>query len=130
MGEKIPASVWGSTRKRAFKKRAHPERDIQNAIIDLLRHKNVFCWRQRSSGNYCAEKGFFLPTNKYEMTGTSDILGIMKDGRFLAIEVKTKGGKASDAQNRFLENIQKNNGIAFVARSVEDVTDHLRFYLA
>lgn len=56
--------------------------------------------------------------------GVSDILGIYK-GRFLAIEVKTERGKLSPAQERFIQNINDNGGIAFVARSIDDVENNL-----
>lgn len=56
--------------------------------------------------------------------GVSDILGILPDGRFLAIEVKTRTGRVSEYQASFLYEITKNGGVAFVARSVEDVIEH------
>lgn len=58
------------------------------------------------------------------MRGISDILGCYK-GRFVAIEVKTRTGKASPAQEQFLERVRKAGGIAFVARSVDDAIDAL-----
>jgi len=56
--------------------------------------------------------------------GVSDIIGIYK-GRFLAIEVKTPKGKVTEAQRAFIDRVNKEGGIAFVARSVEDVIEKL-----
>jgi hypothetical protein len=44
-----------------------------------------------------------------------------KTGRFLAIEVKRPGNKASPEQQQFIDTINEAGGLAFVARSVEEV---------
>ena len=49
--------------------------------------------------------------------GSSDIIGIAPDGRFLAVEVKTKTGKVTKEQQRFIEAVKQHGGIAGVARS-------------
>ena len=45
--------------------------------------------------------------------------------RFLAIEVKTKTGKVSPDQVKFLNRVNESGGLGFVARSVDDVIDTL-----
>jgi Holliday junction resolvase len=57
--------------------------------------------------------------------GVPDIIGCWK-GKLLGIEVKTKSGKLSERQALFIESINLEGGIAFVARSVEDVMERLR----
>lgn len=52
--------------------------------------------------------------------GISDILGIYH-GRPLAIEIKRPGGIVTPAQMKFLQEVNKEGGIAFVAYSVDDV---------
>ena len=52
--------------------------------------------------------------------GSSDIIGITPDGRFLAVEVKTKTGRVSDEQQRFIDAVRRKGGVAGVARSVEE----------
>lgn len=52
--------------------------------------------------------------------GVSDIIGIYK-GRFLAIELKAPRGYLSDDQKAFLAAVEAQGGIAFMAKSVEDV---------
>ena len=56
--------------------------------------------------------------------GISDILGIW-EGKFLAIEVKTKIGRVSTHQVKFIDSVNDAGGLAFVARSVDDVIDKL-----
>lgn len=50
-------------------------------------------------------------------------------GRILAIEVKSKYGKVSDDQQTFLDTVRTAGGLAFIARSVEDVEQELNVYL-
>lgn len=60
--------------------------------------------------------------------GSSDILGILKGGRLLAIEVKNSKGKLSPEQEEFLHEINQRDGWAFVARSLDDVIAKLDKY--
>ncbi len=52
--------------------------------------------------------------------GSSDIIGIAPDGRFVAIEVKLPNGKIRPEQQNFIDQVRKSGGIAGVARSEED----------
>jgi len=58
--------------------------------------------------------------------GSSDIIGIAPDGRFLAVEVKAAGGRESKAQARFREAVNATGGVAFVARSGEEALEKVR----
>lgn len=91
------------------------EKQIKKSILDFLKYKKIFCWN------------VFQTLGCYR--GCSDILGALPDGRILAIEVKKPSGELSREQIVFLENIKANNGIAFVARGIEDVTLNLKEYL-
>jgi hypothetical protein len=56
------------------------------------------------------------------LVGSADILGIIApQGRFLAIECKTRTGKQSDQQRNFQKMIEAMGGIYILARSLEDV---------
>ena len=67
--------------------------------------------------------------------GIADILGILPTGRMLAIEVKkpgwappSPGAKAfrhHQEQQRFIDTINANGGVAFFASSIEDVINGL-----
>lgn len=106
-------------------KKEQTEKQIENAILDYLTHCPGEFWRNNSVGVYDPVKKSFRRPSRYHRNGVSDILGVLPDGTFIAIEVKTAKGRVSENQNKFLEDIQKCNGIAFVARSVDDVRERL-----
>jgi Holliday junction resolvase len=56
--------------------------------------------------------------------GTPDILAVI-NGRFVAIEVKTEKGKASAIQQAQIRRIQQAGGVAFIAKSVDEVIENL-----
>ena len=58
--------------------------------------------------------------------GSADIIGIAPGGRFLAVEVKTKTGRVSPDQTRFIEHVKAKGGVAGVARSVQDALDLIK----
>ncbi len=47
--------------------------------------------------------------------GVSDLIGITKDGRWVACEVKTLNDRLSDDQIDFLNDIKKAGGVALIA---------------
>lgn len=102
---------------------ARSEHDIQQSILKYLKKRNLFCWRNNSGVTVIQHR--FI---RFGAKGAPDILGILPDGRFLGIEVKKPGGALRPEQATFLENINKSNGLAFVARSVDDVKAALLSY--
>ena len=105
-----------------LKLRDPKEKEIQKAILDWLRWNKVFCWKTNNVG-IKKPNGSYIPAG---MKGVSDILGILKGGVFLAIEVKRKKGILSDYQRDFINKIIDNGGVAFEARSLKDVKDYLK----
>ena len=101
------------------------EQDIQKVILDYLRYKKIFCWKVNNAGIYKKKTGAYIPTG---LLGVSDIIGLLPNGLFLAIEVKRPGKEPLDNQKEFLENIRKNNGVGLVAYSVDDVIEFLENY--
>lgn len=88
-----------------------PEGDIKRAILDYLTARRIFHWVNQAGK---------IPGRRLLKTGITDILGCF-NGKLLAIEVKAKTGKLTDEQAEFIYTVKQNGGIAFVARSVEDV---------
>ena len=94
------------------------EQQIQRTILDYLRWRGIPCYKHQNAGIRKPD-GSYIPTHT---RGVSDIIGCLpKTGRFLAIEVKRPGVKATPEQLNFLETIKQAGGLAFVAHSVEDV---------
>lgn len=85
------------------------EQAIQKKIVDYL----------SKNGAYSVKT---IATNS---GGTPDILCCFK-GRFCAIEVKSPKGKVSELQKWHIEQIKKAGGVAFVARSIDEVQIALR----
>lgn len=108
------------------------EKQIETSILDWLNlQPDCFAFKINSVGIFDPRtRAFRKNSNPHCHNGTSDILGAWK-GRMLAIEVKRDktelGPKTypSKEQKLFLARIQAAGGIAFVARSLEDVTSQL-----
>lgn len=95
------------------------ESEIQKAILQYLHARGIFAWTNKTTGTFDPYKKTFRKFTG--LRGVSDVLGVMPNGRFLAIEVKAKDGRVSPDQKSFIEQINKEHGLAFVARSVADV---------
>ena len=54
-----------------------------------------------------------------------DVLGQLKDGRLLGVEVKAQAGRLRPEQALFLERIRAAGGVAFMARDCRDVLREL-----
>lgn len=105
------------------------EKQIENAILEYLSYKPGFFWKNQSVGVYDPQKKVFRKAwGKHQINGVSDILGVLPCGTFVAIEVKTSKGRLTDNQKHFISIILDNNAIAFVARSIKDVEEHLNDY--
>lgn len=103
------------------------ERQIQNEILNLLNLKGVFAWHVKNGATYDRRLGVYRSNTSVK--GVPDIVGVTPTGRFLAIEVKTKTGRVSKEQKAFIERIESQGGIAFVARDIQDVIDRLEIIL-
>lgn len=93
-----------------------PEGAIKALICQYLKSNNIFHWVNQAGK---------IPGRKLIKTGVTDILGCYR-GKMLAIEVKAPSGKLTDEQAEFIYAVRSNGGIAFVARSVEDVKENLK----
>jgi hypothetical protein len=62
----------------------------------------------------------------FGLKGSSDILGLLPGGRFLAVECKAPDGRLSPEQRQFLADIKAQGGLAVVARSYRDIEEALR----
>ena len=59
--------------------------------------------------------------------GSADLIGwVSPSGKFCAVEVKTPTGRATPEQINFIEAVNRDGGIAFIARSPEDALQQIR----
>lgn len=109
-------------------KRKALERDILADCLVWLRLAGYLHWRMpigpvmRGGGSQA--KRF----SKSPISGFPDICGILKirAGILFAVELKTEDGILKNHQKIWIERIQKAGGIAFVARSLEEMVQKLK----
>lgn len=110
------------------------EKTVKNQILAFLRLHGIFCWPNDSVGLFDTKRKAFRSA-KHKLKGVSDILGVLPDGKILCIEVKRPKSKGKAAgvlsvyQEFFIANVLANNGIAFMAKSLDDVQSNLSLYL-
>lgn len=102
------------------------EAAILASILQALNFYPRVSWAHRfNSGAYAVGEGKSRRYIRFGFEGCPDILGMLFGGRMLAIEVKPRLGKVSDAQEAFLHMVNANGGVGFVARSVHDLKRYL-----
>jgi len=74
-----------------------PEQKEQKNIIDWLKIKGFFVYKNSSVGIYKKSTGSYIPA---QTKGVADLTAI-KDGQVYQIEVKAPGGRQSDNQKEF-----------------------------
>lgn len=116
--QNLPRGKKASVTRRVNKDR---EQVLVRQCLDYLKLRGIVAWRQNSGGvkiPYGDREQFVRFAS---INGISDIIGVLRDGRFLAIECKVAGKKPSPDQVTFLEAIRKSGGVAVVAYELEDV---------
>jgi len=101
-------------------KKNKPESLVLDACLDYLRLRGHFVIRVNCGAFKTDSGGYFKST---DTPGVSDIIGITKDGRGLAVECKSKKGKLSDLQKDFGEKYKEAGGIFVVAKRIEDLQE-------
>jgi len=98
------------------------ERDLQRIILEYLSfHPKVgFATKYNNIQNSKSAR-----RSKFQPRGIPDIIGNLKNGQALYIEVKLPTGRRCKIQDAFLEKRLAENCIAFVATSVKDVQNGL-----
>ena len=99
------------------------EHQVQTACLQYLAVCPQVAWAERMNSGAVkipvpGGKDRFI---RYGFPGCADIIGQLKDGRFLAIEVKSPIGRVTDQQQKFLNRVADNKGVSLIARSVDDV---------
>lgn len=95
------------------------------ALVEVLKaltaHPDVaWCYRMNSGAARIGKR--FV---RFGWPGCPDVLGQLKDGRLLGVEVKASKGRLRPEQSIFLERIRCAGGVAFVARNCRDVMQNL-----
>jgi len=99
-----------------------PEGRIKSVILRYLERRGFFAWNN-PSGCVRATPDRWIHFGK---KGSADIIGILPDGKFLAIETKSKNGRLTPEQKDFLDKVRFLGGVAIVARSFQELDEALR----
>jgi hypothetical protein len=122
------------------------EKNIQSLILIAISKLKHIGWRNNTGMGWIGhsitlKNGDVMIRNARPLhaglcVGSSDIIGIKKIkitqemvgkeiGQFLAIEVKQEKKKPTKEQQNFIDFVNSNGGIGFVARSEQDIIDNL-----
>lgn len=102
------------------------EADVLRDCLTWLALHGVFAFRVNSGAFSGVHKGKRRFVRFNSEPGLSDVLGILPDGRFLAVECKRPGGPGpTPEQLSFLGRVEQLGGLAVVAYSVEDLVQAL-----
>ena len=97
------------------------ENQCTKEILSYLSKMGVFAWRN-NTGFMQARSGRHV---RFGYPGSSDILGILPDGRILCIKVKSAGEPFSAKQEEFRYLILLNKGVYLIAVSLDDLVRQL-----
>lgn len=97
-------------------------------VAGCISHLNIaghYVWRNNTGvflHDYKTKLGIQKTSHiKASFKGASDIIGIHKDGRFLAVECKVGKNKPTPQQDEFIRRVQELGGYAYVVYSIEDL---------
>lgn len=93
-----------------------PEGKIKLEICQYLEKLGFVFWVNSAPGRRGRKAN-----SKYSSVGVSDVCGLLRSGKFFAIEVKAGKNPPSPEQLDFLERVRLSGGIGIVAYSVDDV---------
>ena len=99
-----------------------PEAAALCEVLKALRAHPAVIWCERMNTGAAKVGNRFI---RFGFTVCPDVLGQLRDGRFLAVEVKAPKGTLRTEQAFMLERIAGAGGVAFVARDCRDVLREL-----
>ena len=112
------ADLFGHEPKPMPRTNDRPEAAALAEVLKVLRNHPAVAWAQRQNTGAAKVGGRFI---RFGWRGCSDVIGMMKDGRLLAVECKAPKGKLRPEQKEFLSLVRRFGGVAFVAQDCRDV---------
>jgi hypothetical protein len=100
--------------------RAPREQDTVRACLQLLSLRGVFAWRN-NSGAFVLGRGRGRRFFRAGLPGSSDVLGVLPGGKFLAVECKAGRNRETLEQAAFLEAVRAAGGVAVTVRDVGEL---------
>lgn len=99
-----------------------PEAAALAEVLKALRSNSAVAWAERQNTGAAQIGKSFI---RFGWRGCSDIIGQLKGGQLLAVEVKAPKGKLRPEQEQFLSLVRRFGGVAFVAHDCRDVLREL-----
>ncbi len=99
-----------------------PEAAALVEVLKALRAHPAVVWCERMNSGAARVGNRFI---RFGWPGCPDVLGQLRDGRLLGVEVKSPTGKLRPEQAVFLERVRGAGGVAFMARDLRDVLREL-----
>lgn len=93
------------------------ESAVLKSCLQWLAAKKIYAWRN-NSGAHKTEHGAYV---RYGLKGSSDIIAITPQGRFVGIECKAPGKNLRPEQVAFRNEIVRNRGVFILAHSIDDL---------
>lgn len=97
---------------------SRPEAAALAEVLKALKAHPAVAWAERMNSGAAKVGDRFI---RFGWPGCPDVLGQMKDGRLLGVEVKSQVGRLRPEQTLFLEHIRSAGGVTLVARDCQDV---------
>ena len=91
-------------------------------VLKALKAHPAVVWCERMNSGAAKVGNRFI---RFGFTGCPDVLGQLRDGRLLAVEVKAPKGTLRPEQAVMLSRIAGAGGVAFVAHDCRDVFSNL-----
>lgn len=104
------------------RKNDRPEADALVEVLKAVRAHPLVAWVERQNSGAARIGNRFV---RFGWPGCPDLLGQLRDGRLLGVEVKAAKGTLRPEQAIFLDRIRRAGGVAFVARDLLDVRREL-----
>lgn len=106
----------------AKRSNSKPEAAALAEVLKALNAHPAVAWCERMNSGAARIGNRFV---RFGWVGAPDVIGQLRDGRLLGVEVKSRTGRPSPEQSLFLERIRAAGGIGFVARDCRDVNREL-----
>lgn len=115
--------LFGHESAPAKRTNDRPEAAALVEVLRALKHHPAVAWCERQNTGAAKVGGRFI---RFGWPGCSDLIGMMKDGRLLAVECKAKKGRLRPEQAEFLSLVCRFGGVGIVARNSLEVIDALK----
>ena len=121
-GAKPAIDLFGMATSPTKRTNDRPEAMALIEVLKALRAHPAVVWCERMNSGATRIGTRWV---KFGFTGCPDVLGQLRDGRMLAVEVKAPKGTLRPEQAVMLSRIAGAGGVAFVAHDCRDVFSNL-----